>query len=163
MGTLADKELIAAHNDEIVTELNELLRGTGLDPELIHDGVRVAVPMFTTKRHKADTVFVYALPWSRGLSVFTTADVNAGVYNWRDCELVYRGLQRPFYCERGTAGSWNIPPVDVAQAVTKFVGNLQTLSKAREKYDRKAHWPQYVIHSMRRAAALEDIRRSLGR
>jgi hypothetical protein len=76
-------------------------------------------------------VYLYALPWSRGWSVFVTNDDAAGVYSWRDVPKKYRHLQAALHTPRGTVGPHHVHPNRIVHAILELVKPLDKLNRTR--------------------------------
>lgn len=113
------------------------------------DGLRVPIklPKLPISSHETDTVYVYALPWSRGWSVFVTPDTNAGPYSWRDVPRAYQGLGGGLYGPDNRTGPWRVPPHRVAASILYAVDRLDRLAKARIARQRKRvwYWPSTAL------------------
>jgi len=120
------------------------------------DGFRVPVPCGHELMH------IYALPWSRGWSIFTELAQNAyttawfkkdeathvaapaiGAFSWRYVPRRLQGLQRPLYAPKDPVthngvGPHNVAPTDIVAAVLAICEPITRLDKLRRARARAA-------------------------
>ena len=104
--------------------------------EVYREGLRIPVTLTpTTPDSEPVKLYVYALPWSRGWSVFTTtADHEpVGAHSWRDVPYKYKGMQRAIYNPRYRLGPWNTAPSRITDEVIYLLNILDRLNQARQK------------------------------
>lgn len=100
------------------------------------DGLIVRMHVFPFDEH----IYVYALPWSRGWSIFVSDQDGMGCYDWRNVKAKYKGLQRPLYCPKDTVGPWRVNGPDIADAVLDMTNKIEKLHNARLIRFAKKHW-----------------------
>jgi hypothetical protein len=106
------------------------------DSSLVHQvqkaGDGIVIPYIPDNPAYAP-VYLFALPWSRGVSIFVTTDSGAGVYSWRDVPKKYRHLQAALFTPRGTTGPYRVHPNRIVTAIRELVKPLNKLRSARQR------------------------------
>lgn len=138
LDVLAQQELLRANTDKIISVLS-------LQPDTssVHkvekylDGLRIPVALLSYKPYGANkrtsTVYVYALPWARGWSVFTSAQESVGAYSWRDVPRKYHHLQCAIYNPRGAIGPHRTSAMSVANAIIYLVNRRDRAQQGRPR------------------------------
>lgn len=78
-------------------------------------------------------IYLFVLPWSRGISIFVTNDPAAGPYSWRSSPRKYRHLQAALYTPRGTAGPWRVHPNRIVSVIREFIRPIDKLRATRQR------------------------------
>jgi hypothetical protein len=106
------------------------------DSSLVHHvqkaGDGIVIPYVPTGQSRPP-IYLFALPWSRGVSVFVTNDPAAGVYGWRAAPRKYKHLQAALHTPRGTVGPYHVHPNRIVAAIRELVKPLDKLRATRQR------------------------------
>lgn len=103
--------------------------------EPYRDGIRIPVILSDDL-----TVYVYALPWARGWSIFTTPDAdNVYSFSWREVNLKWRSYQMPCYNPRDKLGPWHCTPAQIVGGLEFIARRLADRGKRRRAAQRRTH------------------------
>lgn len=83
-------------------------------------------------------LYIHAVPWSRGYSVYVHTLQEVTAMDWRDVDAKYRGLQTSLYAPRGRVGAWHVPN---EQIIGKMIDFVNILAKF-ERVKRVSRWPK---------------------
>lgn len=96
-----------------------------------NNGLRVALQ----DAHRP-TLYAYALPWSRGWSIFMSTDPEAASFSWRDVPANLAKWSRALHAPRDRPGPHYVKPEVIAQNLMVLVEHLDTL-RARRTHKRE--------------------------
>lgn len=82
-------------------------------------------------------VYLFALPWSRGVSVFVTNDPGSGAYSWRNVPKKYRHLQAALHTPRGTVGPYHVHPNRIVAAIRELIAPINKLRATRQRREER--------------------------
>lgn len=132
---------------DVARDLFDRLEGVGHAVPLRH-GIRVTMLLWGGE--VVEVVYVHAMPWSRGWSIFADDRPDCGAYDWRNVKAKYQGLSRPVYCPKGTSGAWRVDKSAIVDAIMSIVDRFVRLSNARRKRYNKQHWPVTLANAITR-------------
>lgn len=138
LGTDQYEELTKAAILRVVDELYVRYPNLGTRPTYAH----IKAAMLTVAVYPEGTLYVYAVPWARGWSVFVDDREPKEVPTWNTVKDIYKGLQRPIHCERGKSGCWTIPPSTVAKAAMELLDNIHAMNAAKHAVYVRDRWPR---------------------
>lgn len=137
---------LAAYNPRTVEHQLTLLHGLqaqGFQAFTHYDGVMVLVKLWD-----GTTAALYALPWSRGWSIFTSRDRAAPKNGYANVEPELRPFQRKLYAPAHTTGPWRVPADTIMHSLRDMYMTLFTTGdKQLREFDRKHwYWPRAAMH-----------------
>lgn len=103
----------------------------------IKDGLCFSVSVWPDQ-----SLYIYAVPWSRGWSVWVDDRTKHEIPTWNTVKTLYQGLTRPLYCARQVSGCWNVPTKDVAASVLDLADHIHRMSMAKRNVYMREHWPR---------------------
>lgn len=116
-----------------------------------HDGFYIPFNLIRRPPSLPEQLNIYAMPWSRGWSIFTMPAPTDGFFfgpnMWRYAPAWLKGLQRPIYNPRGTLGPHQVSAERIVTAVLDILDKLEHLNRARLNRYRKEfwYWPRSVV------------------
>lgn len=121
--------------DELFTKVVQELSNDP-DSSLVHHvqkaGDGIVIP-YVPADPRHTPIYLFALPWSRGVSIFVTNDPAAGVYGWRAAPKKYRHLQAALHTPRGTVGPYHVHPNRIVAAIRELVKPIDKLRATRQR------------------------------
>lgn len=133
---IRNEQRVAALTNDIVSRLSLQPPESPVHNVEVHGtGLRIPLSVFPDKVY-----YIYALPWSRGWSVFTSPYPNEGAHSWRTVPQNLKGLQKPLYGPRSTVGAWHVGAEAIVDGILHITSTLQKLDRAKRKRFDKKHW-----------------------
>lgn len=124
--------LISDQTADLVQMLSLSVTDTSLIQQIEsyqHRGLRLPIIL---EGDTEPTLYIYALTWSRGWSVFISNDPHAGVYSWRDVPNNFRAYSIPIYTPRDTTGAWRCDTEEILSAILRCVDRLEKYNNNRK-------------------------------